>query len=99
MSLAKSNARRARSHAEAMSMVPCGDVRAEAKRMLRLRGMTIGDLASKTGLGESCWKHRLCDRYRLTPGQLRQFLDAIDATQSEREYLSQLGARADGWEV
>lgn len=102
MNLTMSNARRAVEHAKAMAQPQSEDVRIEAKRLLRLlrlRCMTIGDLGRITGLGECHWKHRLSQRYRFTPGLLRHFLKAIDATPEERTRLTRLAARADGWEV
>lgn len=79
------------------------DVRAAMKRLLWLRGMSSADLATATRLSDTYWKHRLgansSDGYKIHPGIMDRFLDAIDATPAERRRLHLLGALEAGWKL
>ncbi|MGD9643844.1 MAG: hypothetical protein AB7V08_14030 [Elusimicrobiales bacterium] len=103
MSLARTNENARRLHRKALSISSATtDLRAAMKRVLWLTGMTIDELAARTGRTYSYWQNRLSRdsvRWKISPADVDTFAKAVGARPRDRKRLHRLGAINSGWDI
>lgn len=103
MSLARANDTARRLHQKALRIsAGTTDVRAAMKRMLWLSGLTMADLAARTGHKACHWHNRLSRnsaRWPIGPADVEAFARAVGARPRDRKRLHRLGAINAGWDI